>query len=82
MMQYVVCYKTKEPVIYNKGTQWETTCDTFPSFYMGRFSPLEEAIKMCKELNENKPLKLWNGKDIDWNKIDFFYVDEQEPMCD
>ena len=26
---YGVCYTTKEPVVYNKGTQWEKTCSDF-----------------------------------------------------
>ena len=26
---YGVCYTTKEPVVYNKGTKWEKTCSDF-----------------------------------------------------
>ena len=74
----VICYKTKVPTIYNKGTKYESRCDTFLSYYV--YKTKEKAQIECDEINRTKPNKLWNGKEIDWNKIDYFYVDEQEMM--
>lgn len=40
----------------------------------------EIAEKVVKDLNTNKPNKLFNGDPIDWNKVDKFFVHEQEEM--
>lgn len=74
----VVCYKTKTPVYYNKGTKYESTCDTFLSYYAGKSR--EAAQKDVDEINRTKPEKLWNGEKIDWTKVDHFFVDDQEEM--
>lgn len=74
----VICYKTKKPVYYNKGTKWETTCDKFLAYYgHGTF---EEAQKEADEINRTKPEKLFNGTPIDWEKVDYFFAGEQEEM--
>ena len=78
MKMTVICYKTKEPVIYSKGTQYEKKEDTFLSYYT--YKTVEKAQEEVKALNENKPAKLWNGERIDWTKIDYFFVSEQEEM--
>lgn len=74
----IICYKTKEPVIYNKGTKYESRCDEFLSYYT--YKSKNDAQSECDELNTVKPNKLWNGQEINWNVIDYFFVDEQEPM--
>lgn len=74
----VICYKTKVPTIYNKGTKYEKSCDKFLSYYT--YKTKEQAQIECDELNTTKPHKLWNDKDIDWSIIDYFYVDEQDMM--
>ena len=74
----VICYKTKVPTIYNKGTKYESSCDEFLAYYTAKTK--EKAQIECDELNNTKPNKLWNGREIDWNKIDYFYVDEQDMM--
>lgn len=74
----VICYKTKTPVVYNKGTKYEKRCDEFLSYYT--YKTRENAEIECNELNTTKPRQLWNGKEIDWSVIDYFFVDEQEPM--
>lgn len=74
----VICYKTKTPVVYNKGTKYETTCNEFLSYYT--YKTRENAEIECNTLNTTKPRQLWNGKEIDWSMIDYFFVDEQEPM--
>ena len=77
-MSTVICYKMKEPVYYNKGTKYETTCDTFLAYYT--YKNVEEAQVEVDELNNEKPTKLWNGEPINWDEIDFFFVDEQEEI--
>lgn len=74
----VICYKTKTPTIYNKGTRYERSCDTFLSYYT--YKTKEEAQIECDELNNNKPKILWNKEKINWDIIDYFFVDEQEMM--
>lgn len=76
----VVCYKTKEPVIYNEGTRYEKRYDTFLAYYS--YEQPSAAERAVEKLNTEHPAKLWNGEPIDWNFIDYFYVDEQEPMMD
>lgn len=49
MIKPVVCYKLHEPVIYNKGTKYEKSCDTFLECYS--YSK-EAAQEKCNELNE------------------------------
>ena len=71
-------YKTKEPVVYNKGTIYEKREDTFLHSY---YRAQEEAQKYVDELNATHPDKAWNGEKIDWNTIDYFFVGEQ-PLFD
>ena len=66
----------KEPVIYNKGTKWEESNDTFLSYYT--YKSIEEAILEVKELNSTHPMRLFNGQIINWGKIDHFFVDSHE----
>lgn len=67
-------YKTKEPVVYNKGTSYEKKEDTFLHSYC---RTQEEAQKYADELNNTHPDKTWNGEKINWDKIDYFFVGEQ-----
>ena len=78
MKRTVVCYKTKQPIIYNKGTQYEVKEDRFLSYYTHKTA--EEAKAECDKLNTEHPETLWNGKPIDWTEVDFFFVSEQEEM--
>jgi hypothetical protein len=68
----------REPVYYNKGTKYETTCDTFLAYYT--YKNDEEAKAEAERLNAEKPATLWNGQPIDWTKIDHFFVNKQEEM--
>ena len=74
----VICYKTKKPVVYNRGTKYESSCSDFLSYYT--YKTKEEAQEEANELNTLKPEKLWNGKKIDWTEVDYFYVDDQDEM--
>ena len=69
-------YKTKVPTYYNKGTEWESSCDTFLAYYT--YKTIEEAKIEVEEMNRTHPTHLFNGQPIDWEKIDHFFVDEQE----
>ena len=79
-LSLTLCYKTKNPVIYNEGTQWESKHSTFLFCYLGN-TKRETAESICNRLNTEKPSKLWNGHIIDWDEIDYFYLNEQEEMC-
>lgn len=78
MIQTIVCYKTRQPVIYNKGTQWETRCDTFLSYYT--YKSVIDAQREVDEINQTKPVNDPCGRPIDWDSIEYFFVDEQEEM--
>ena len=70
----VICYKLKEGC-YKPTLTWE---GTYLAYYSHK--TVEEAQKEADELNATKPEKLWNDVPIDWNKVDHFFVSQQEPM--
>lgn len=78
MKQTVVCYKTINPVYYNKGTEWEKSCDQFLAYYT--YKTVEEAKKEVAEINKNHPNKDTCGNPIDWTKVKEFFVSEQKEM--
>lgn len=65
MMITVICYETKNG-------------DSYLAYYT--YKTKEEAQKEVDELNTIKPIKLRNGEAIDWNNVNYFFVDEQEEM--
>lgn len=77
-MSTVICFRTKTPVIYNKGTKYETSCDHFLAYYT--YKSVAEAEKEVAEMNAAHPAKLFNGDPIDWNVVKEFFVSEQEEM--
>lgn len=74
----VICYHTKTPVFYNKGTKYEKQCSDFLAYYT--FGTMEDAKAEAEKLNSEKPIKNRIGEVIDWDKIDYFYADEQGEM--
>lgn len=70
-----MCYKTKEPVYYNKGTRYETTSDTF-LFWINDRVTLEQMQELANELNATKPQKYMHFE-LDWDKIEYLYAGEQ-----
>jgi hypothetical protein len=79
MMRTTICYKTKEPVYYNKGTKYETKEDEFLAYYCC-YENIETAIEEVKRLNTEKPAKDGCKNDIDWNKVAYFFINEQPDM--
>lgn len=71
-----ICYKTKNPIVYNAGTPYEKTESFFLSYFS--YAPRAEVEAEAERLNTEKPKQLWNGQKIDWDKIDYFYADAQE----
>lgn len=63
-----VCYKTKVPTVYNKGTKWESQCDTFLQCELHGFTRGQAAAKV-KEMNENKP-----------ENVEYYFLHEQPAM--
>lgn len=68
----IMCYKLKEPIVYNKGTSWEKTQDKFLAYET--YKGIEEAKAEAKRYNDTKPNVDALGNPIDWNKIDYFYA--------
>lgn len=78
MKKTVICYKTVNPIYYNKGTKYETTENTFLAYYT--YKTIEEAQEEVDALNATHPERLWTGERLDWAEIDYFFVSEQEEM--
>lgn len=78
MMMNVICYKMKEPVVYNKGTQWESSCDTFLYRYV--YGNKFQAQAVADELNQMLMDGVTTHDRLDMTKIARFYVDQQEEM--
>lgn len=53
-------------------------CTEFLAYYTHKTA--EEAKAEADKLNSEKPAKLWNGKPIDWNEVEYFFASEQEEM--
>lgn len=64
-MKTTICYKTKKGMRYL-------------AYYT--FKTLEDAVQEANQLNDSKPEKLWNGRAIDWEMVDFFFASRQEEM--
>lgn len=77
MKKSVICYKTSEPVFYNKGTKYEKSCDTFLAYET--YKSLADAKAEAEEINTTKPEKLWNGEFAECDKKTYF-AQEQEEM--
>ena len=77
-MTTTICYKTKEPTVYNKGTAYESQCDTFLAYYT--YKDMKEAQQEVDTINSQRPGTLFNGEPIDWTAIDHFFVSQQEEM--
>ena len=73
---YGVCYTTKEPVVYNKGTQWEKTCSDFLFVQANKDNGTELVNKLNAMLTEG--VKKYER--LDMTKIDHFYLDKSEEM--
>lgn len=75
-MVNTICYKTKEPIYFNKGTEYEKSCDTF----LFTYAPHDKAKaqERIDELNNTKPNKDKFGNKIDWTIVDYFFLSEQE----
>ena len=69
-------YKTRKPVIYNEGSEWEKSCDTFLAYYTCKSA--EEAQAEVDEMNKTHPTHFSNGERIDWDKIEYLFIGEQE----
>ena len=73
---YGVCYTTKEPVVYNKGTQWEKTCSDFLFIQANKDNGMELVDKLNTMLAEG----VEKYELLDMTKIDHFYLAESEEM--
>lgn len=78
MMMNVICYKMKEPVVYNKGTKWETSCDTFLYKYVYGNETITQ--NLANELNEMLKDGVTAHDGLDMTKIARFFPSKQEEM--
>lgn len=73
---YGVCYTTKEPVVYNKGTKWEKTCSDFLFVQANK----ENGTELVDKLNAMLAEGVEKYELLDMTKIDHFYLDKSEEM--
>ena len=73
---YGVCYTTKEPVVYNKGTQWEKTCSDFLFMQANK----DNGTTLVDKLNAMLAEGVEKYELLDMTKIDHFYLDKSEEM--
>ena len=73
---YGVCYTTKEPVVYNRGTQWEKTCFDFLFVQANK----DNGTKLVDKLNTMLAEGVEKYELLDMTKIDHFYLAESEEM--
>ena len=77
-MVNVICYKTKTPVVYNKGTTYEKSCDHFLCCY-GYID--EEANKRLVDSLNNDPEKFrafCEERRLNPDNVTYFYHHRQE----
>lgn len=73
---YGVCYTTKEPVVYNRGTQCEKTCSDF-LFVQAR---KDNGTELVDKLNALLAEGVEKYELLDLTKIDHFYLAQSEEM--
>ena len=73
---YGVCYTTKEPIVYNKGTKWENTCSDFLFMQANK----ENGTELVDKLNAMLAEGVEKYELLDMTKIDHFYLDKSEEM--
>lgn len=78
MMMNVICYKTKDPIVYNKGTKWERSHDTFLYKYV--YGNETDTQNLVNELNEMLKDGVTTHDGLDMTKIAKFYPSKQEEM--
>ena len=78
MMMNTICYKTKEDVVYNKGTKYETKCNEF--LYKYTYKDKEKANAEIDALNEMLKAGVEKYDGLEMNNIKEFFLNEQEEM--
>lgn len=70
-----IIYKQDVPTIYNKGTEYESSCDTFlATFVPGSFA---DAVAYANYLNDQKPEFLKNGEIADCEHRIYSAIEEE-----
>lgn len=78
MLQTVICYKTIQPIVYNKGTKYECSDDEFLAFYTGM--TLDQAKAYLEEVNATHAETWLGGSPVKWDNVAYYFADEQEPF--
>ena len=73
---YGICYKTKEPTYYNKGTKWEKTCS---EFLFKQCYGKENAEKFAEEYNAML-VDAPKIDGLDFGTVEYFFVEESCEM--
>lgn len=79
MLINAICYKVKTPVVYNKGTIWEKSCNTFLACYGGS---TEATAKQIELLNTDEAAKaqFCAAHRLIADSIDHFFLNIQEEI--
>lgn len=68
-----ICYELVDPIVYNKGTQWEKHCSKFLKYYVIDMTK-EEIQKRVDTLNAQS-VKMEEGREVKR-----YFADSQEEM--
>lgn len=79
MLVNAICYKVKKPVIYNEGTIWEKSCDTFLARYGGSKEATEKQIALLNS-DESAKAEFCAKQRLIADEIAYFFLNVQEEI--
>lgn len=80
MTIYGVCYQTKEPVIYNKGSKYERQESNFLYVQAGAWNAQSIVDELNAKLAAGETVDTRTGAKFDLTNINHFYVAESSEM--
>lgn len=78
MLINTICYKVKNPIVFNKGTIYEKSCNTFLACYGEQ--TLDATLRKVEKLNNNifAKAQFCAEHTLIAKDIDYFFVNTQE----
>lgn len=76
MTKYGVCYITKEPIVYNKGTKWERSANEFLYVLCNEDNGPVMVNELNAKLAAGETADYMTGAAFDLTNIDHFFMEE------
>ena len=74
----VICFELKKPIVYNAGTAYEKTCNTFLACYGNRDAEQNIAYVDTLNANEAEGRKFCEAHGLNYENIKCFHHHQQE----